>query len=130
MNAIARQAAPRGAPCAACGKPIRKGAHPKGWERKYCDRVRCVRSRLNARSLAAYHRLGPDGAARQRATYDPEKRHARYLRLTPQKRAMWRVAARRWLKAHRDEQNAKKRATYDPAKRRALYLATRRAAGL
>ena len=124
MIAIARQAVPRGTPCEACGKPIRTGAHPKGWQRKYCDRRRCVRSRLNTVRLAAYHRLGAAGAARQRATYDPEKRRARYLRLTPQKRAMWRVAGRRWLKAHRDEQNANARATYDPEKRHARYLAT------
>ena len=124
MIALARQAVPRGTPCEACGKPIRTGAHPKGWGRKYCDRRRCVRSRLNTASLAAYYRDHARNVARQRELYDPEKRHARYLALTPQQRASWRVAQRRWRKAHRTTQNAKARATYDPAARRAHYLAT------
>ena len=124
MIAISRQAVPRGTPCEACGKPIRMGGRPKGWQRKYCDRVRCARSRINAASLAAYHRLGPEAAARQRALYDPEKRRQRYKALTPQKRAMWRVAQRRYRKVHRAELNAKANATYDPATRHARYLAT------
>ena len=124
MNAIARQAVPRGTPCEACGKPIRTGAHPKGWQRKYCDRLRCVRARANTASLAGYHRNHARIVARRGELYDPEKRHARYLALTPQQRATWRVAQRRYRKAHRADLNAKKRATYDPAARRARYVAT------
>ena len=128
MIALARQAGPRGTPCEACGKPIRKGAHPKGWGRKYCDRLRCVRARLNTKSRAVQRRWTQahraEQNAKQRATYDPEKRHARYLALTPQQRASWRVAQRRWTQAHLAEQSAKRRATYDPEKRHARYLAT------
>ena len=40
---IAAQGAPRGWPCADCGKPIRLGVQPKGHNRKYCDRRRCRR---------------------------------------------------------------------------------------
>ena len=125
MIAIARQAVPRGTPCAACNKPIRTGAHPKGWQRKYCDRLRCRRARVNRAALDAYHQLGPgEGARRQRELYDPEKRHVRYKALTPQQRAAWIVARRRYRKAHRADINAKSRATYDPAARHQHYLAT------
>ena len=124
MIAIARQAAPRGTPCAACGKPIRTGAHPKGWQRKYCDRRRCVRARLAAARLATYHRLGPDGAARQRATYDPAKRRARYKAMTPAQLERRRAYYRRFYRARRDDILAVARERYDPAKRRAHYLAT------
>ena len=111
-------------PCQYCEKPIRTSPHPKGWQRKYCDRLRCRRARRNRASLASYHRLGAAGPERQRATYDPEKRHGRYKALTPQQRAAWLVTQRRYRKAHRADLNAKKRATYDPAARRAHYLAT------
>ena len=121
MRASARLAAAKWrakrAPCKYCEKPIRTSPHPSGRRRQYCDRLRCVRSRHNTAALAAYYRDHAVNVARQRATYDPEKRHARYLALTPHQRAGWRVA-------HRAEQNAKKRATYDPAARRAHYLAT------
>ena len=121
---IAAQGAPRGWPCADCGKPIRTGAHPKGWERKYCDRVRCRRARVNRVSLAAYRRLGAYGAQRQRELYDPEKRHARAQAMTPAQLTRRRVAQRRYRRAHRAELSARQRATYDPAARRAHYLAT------
>ena len=124
MIAISRQAVPRGTPCEACGKPIRTGAHPKGWQRKYCDRVRCARSRINAASLAAYHRLGPEAAARQRATYDPEKRRQRYKALTPAQLDRGRAYSRRFYRARRADILARSLATYDPAKRRQRYLAT------
>ena len=124
MIAIARQAVPRGTPCAECGKPIRTGAHPKGWFRKYCDRLRCRRARVNRVSRAAYRALGADGAQRQRELYDPEKRRGRYKTLSPQKRAMWRVAGRRYYRVHRADLLAKKRATYDPAARHQRYLDT------
>ena len=124
MIAIARQAVPRGTPCEACNKPIRTDAHPKGWQRKYCDRRRCVRSRLKTAALAAYYRNHARNVARQRELYDPEKRRARYKALTPHQRAAWRVAQRRYRKANRAELNATKRATYNPADRRARYLST------
>ena len=115
---------PRGAPCAWCNKPIRTAAHPKAWQRKYCDRVRCRRERLNRASVAAYHRLGAAGPRRQRELYDPQARHARYKALTPAQLTRRRAYARRYLRAHRVEHNARRRATYDPAARRAHYLAT------
>ena len=121
---IAAQGAPRGSPCADCGKPIRTGAHPKGWERKYCDRVRCRRARENRLSLASYRRRGAAGPRRQRELYDPEKRHARAQAMTPAQLTRRRVAQRRYYRAHRAELSARQRATYDPAARRAHYLAT------
>ena len=131
MIELARQAVPRGTPCADCGKPIRTAAHPKGWQRKYCDRLRCRRARVNRVSLAFYHRQGPDGAARQRERYDPAKRHARYAALTDaqrRRRLVQAIAARRRRRrAHPDlwaAQVARAKAKYDPAVRHALYLAT------
>ena len=62
--------------------------------------------------------------ARQRATYNPEKRHARYKALTPQQRAGWRVAQRRYYRANHDDLLAVARERYDPAARRLRYLAT------
>ena len=116
---------PRGAPCESCGLPIRTGAHPKGWERKYCDRVRCRRARVNRVSLAAYRALGPgEGARRQRELYDPEKRHARAQAMTPAQLTHRRVAQRRYRRAHRADILAAARERYDPAARRAHYLAT------
>ena len=127
MIGIARQAVPRGTPCAACGKPIRTGAHPKGWFRKYCDRRRCVRARvnrLNAVRLAAYHRLGAAGAARQRATYDPEKRRQRAAAMTPAQLDRRRAYSRRFYRARRTDLLAKAKATYDPAVRHQRWVDT------
>ncbi len=122
---IAAQGAPRGWPCADCGKPIRLGVQPKGHNRKYCDRRRCRRARKARGVRDAYRALGPgEGARRQRELYDPEKRHARAQAMTPAQRTRRRVAQRRYYRAHRVEQNARQRATYDPAARRARYLAT------
>ena len=118
---------PRGAPCAWCNKPIRTAAHPKGSNRKYCDRLRCRRARVNREnrvSLAAYHRRGAAGPRRQRELYDPEKRHARAQAMTPAQLTRRRAYARRYHRAHRTDINARQRATYDPAARRAHYLAT------
>ena len=115
---------PRGAPCESCGKPIRTAPKLKGWNRKYCDRVRCRRARVNRVSLAAYLQLGAYGAQRQRELYDPQARHARYKALTPAQRKRRLAYSRRYHRAHRVEQHAKQRATYDPAARRAHYLAT------
>ena len=112
MSELARQAVPRGGPCGACGKPLRTAAKVKGWQRRFCDRLRCVRARVNTAALAAYHRRGAAGRAWQRANYDPQKRRARYLALTPDQRAAWLVTQRRYRKAHRAEQNAKRRAAY------------------
>ena len=121
---MAAHGAPRGAPCADCGKPIRTAPKPKGHNRKYCDRVRCRRARVNRRTVAFYRALGAVGPARQRARYDPEKRRDRYGLLTDAQRAAWLATGRRYHRAHREEINARGRANYDPAKRRARYLAT------
>ena len=121
---IAAQGAPRGWPCADCGKPIRLGVQPKGHNRKYCDRRRCRRARVNRVSLAAYRQLGAYGAQRQRELYDPEKRHARAQAMTPAQLTRRRVAQRRYRRAHRADLLAAARERYDPAARRAHYLAT------
>ena len=115
---------PRGAPCKNCGKAIRTATHPKGWRRKYCDRVRCRRARVNRISLASYHRLGAAGPRRQRERYDPKARHGRAAVMTPAERKRRLAYGRRYYRAHRTDINARQRATYDPAKRRARYLAT------
>ena len=122
---IAAQGAPRGWPCADCGKPIRTGAHPKGWERKYCDRVRCRRARKARGVRDAYRALGPgEGARRQRELYDPEKRHARAQAMTPAQLTRRRANGRRYYRARRADLLAAARERYDPAARRAHYLAT------
>ena len=124
MTARGRQAVPRGAPCGYCGKPIRTAVRPMGHTRKYCDRLRCRRARVNRVSLASYHRLGAYGAQRQRELYDPEKRHARAQAMTPAQLERSRAYGRRYRRTHRDDIRAKRRARYDPAARRARYLAT------
>ena len=131
MIELARQAVPRGTPCADCGKPIRTGAHPKGWQRKYCDRLRCRRARVNRVSLAAYHRRGPDGPALQRERYDPEKRRERNAALTPQQRRRRAVQNSASVRRRRRDNPelwaaklARARAHYDPAERHQRYLDT------
>ena len=124
MIAIARQAVPRGTPCEYCGKPIRTGGHPKGWGRKYCDRILCARSRINAVSLAAYYRDHAVNVARQRALYDPEKRRQRAAAMTPAQLDRRRAYSRRFYRARRTDILARAVARYDPEKRRQRYLAT------
>ena len=131
MSELGRQAVPRGGACAACGKPIRTAANVKGWQRKYCDRLKCVRARANTAVLAAYHRLGEDGPARQCAAYDPAKRHARYMALTDaqrKRRLVQQLAANRRRRLDNPDlwaaQLERFRAQYDPAARHQRYLDT------
>ena len=94
-----------GAPCAACGKPIRSAPRPGARHRIYCSRARCLRAR--AAAVCRVYRA---------ANLDRERARVRAWA------AANRDKANRWGRANPDAKRAGQRRTYH-ARRAALGLA-------
>ena len=116
-----------GAPCAACGKPIRTAPRPGARHRIYCGRVLCLRARAAARcrTYRAAHLDLARARSRAWAAANPDKVR-RWAREHPEaNRRSVRLAGIKHRALHRDVLLARRRAAYaaNPAPERARSLA-------